>query len=173
MRRSDCNGTGGGAGDGAAWGVRVTPCLRTATAQIVSVVRSHIARGHGHGHANGWAYLCAPRRSRRSGRSSEPGREAGTHPWDGQGNTQSSAPLTGSASATHNAVDENRPRRWLSLSGMIARSRCPLVQRRPPLREPSDNEHPLAHEASPGSFLTARRPGRRHALRQDSLCGSR
>ena len=57
-----------------------------------SAVRaSDIARGRGHGQAYGWAYLRAHRLSSRSGRSSEPGCEAGTHPWDGHGSTLSSA----------------------------------------------------------------------------------
>ena len=36
MRRSHCNGSGGGADDGAVGGLRVAPCLRTATTQMVS-----------------------------------------------------------------------------------------------------------------------------------------
>ena len=64
----------------------------------------------GHGQVNGWAYLRAHRRSRRSARSSEPGCEAGTRPRDGQGGALSSAdPLTGSASVAHNDADGNRP----------------------------------------------------------------
>ena len=50
-----------------------------------------MARGHRHVHASGWADLLARRCSRRAGRSSEPGCEAGTHPRDGQSRTLSSA----------------------------------------------------------------------------------
>ena len=51
----------------------------------------------GNGHSaqawacNGRGNLHTHCRSRRRGRSSEPGREAGTHPWDGHGSTLSSA----------------------------------------------------------------------------------
>ena len=47
--------------------------------------------GHGHVHASERSHLRASRRSRRAGRSSEPGSEAGTHPRDGQGRALSSA----------------------------------------------------------------------------------
>ena len=49
-----------------------------------------------HEHARVRAHLHACRCSRRSGRSSEPGSEAGTHPRDGQGRTLSSARPHGS-----------------------------------------------------------------------------
>ena len=58
---------------------------------------------------NGRGNLHTHCRSRRRGRSSEPGREAGTHPWDEQGDTLSSAPLTGPASVALNGADGNRP----------------------------------------------------------------
>jgi hypothetical protein len=56
----------------------------------------HAGSGHRHVHASGWADLLVRRCSRRSGRSSVPSSEVGTHPRDGQGRALSSARPHGS-----------------------------------------------------------------------------
>ena len=84
LRRSHCNGSGGCADDGADGGLRVAPCLRTATTQMVSAAHvTNWTHGRGHGQAIVGGQTCARCCFRRSGRSSE----AGTHPRHWQGRT--------------------------------------------------------------------------------------
>jgi hypothetical protein len=91
MRRSLCNG-GGGADEGTTRDVTIALACTQATAQIVSVAVHGTSGAHGqHWHASVWANLRVGHCSRHCGRSSEPGCEAGTHPWDGHGSTLSSA----------------------------------------------------------------------------------
>ena len=72
--------------------VTIALACTQATAQIVRVAVHGTSGAHGqHWHASVWANLRVGHCSRRCGRSSEPGCEAGTHPWDGHGSTLSSA----------------------------------------------------------------------------------